>query len=160
MAWLRVALTAAEQAIGRAEREAHSDPLVRRRLSCVWMLHCGATREAAAKYLDVALATVNRDVALFRAGGLAALRKSQRTCKPVSALDAHADAIRASLEQQPARSLAELGDRIAKLTDVARKPTQVRAFARRLGLKWRRVRKIPAPPRKSWPSMSPTRTPS
>ena len=38
------------------------------------LLHCGAVREAAAKYLDVSLATVNRDVALFKTGGLAALR--------------------------------------------------------------------------------------
>ena len=157
MAWLRVALTADEQALVKAERDAHPDPLVRRRLRCVWMLHCGAVREAAAKYLDVSLATVNRDVALFKSGGLAALRKSQRVYQPVSDLDAHAAAIRAALEQQPARTIAELGDRIAKLTGVERKPTQVRAVAQRLGLKWRRVRKLPVPPKKTWPSMSPTR---
>ena len=74
MAWLRVALTADEQAIVKAARYVHPDPLVQRRLRCVWLLHCGAAREAAAKHLDVSLATVNRDVALFKTGGLAALR--------------------------------------------------------------------------------------
>ena len=37
MAWLRVALTADEQAIVKAERDALPDPLVQRRLRCVWL---------------------------------------------------------------------------------------------------------------------------
>lgn len=150
MGWLRIALTADEQRIVLAEREAHPDACVRRRLWSLWLLHCGTTREQAAKILGIACSSVQRDVSRYRQGGLEALRESRREYQPTSKLAQHQDVIRQSLEQQPARTIAEACQRIKELTGVERGPTQVRQFLKSLGLKWQRVRAIPVPPKKTW----------
>jgi transposase len=155
MAWLRVELTEGEQRIVQDERESHPDACVRRRLWALWLLHCGTKREQAAKILGVACSTVQRDVSAYRTGGLEALRKSGREYQPTSELAKHQDQIRQSLERQPARTIAEACQRIAALTGVERKPTQVSRFLKGLGLKWQRVRAIPVPPKKTSPSTPP-----
>jgi transposase len=155
MGWLRIELTADEQRIVLGERESHPSACVRRRLWALWLLHCGSKREQAAKILGVACSTVQRDVQVYRAGGLEALRKSGRVYRPTSELAKHQDQIRRSLEQQPARTIAEACQRIAAVTGVERKPTQVRRFVTSLGLKWQRVRAIPVPPKKTLPSTPP-----
>lgn len=157
MAWLRIELTEAEQRVVLGERESHSDACVRRRLWVVWLLHCGLKREQAAKIVGVAVSSVQRDVTLFRAGGLEALRTSGREYQPTSELARHRDQIRKSLEEQPARTIAEACQRIKDLTGVERRPTQVRRFLKGLGLKWQCVRAIPVPPKKNWPNMPPTK---
>ena len=151
MAWLRIQLTESEQRIVEAERETHRDPVVRRRLWVLWLLHFGLKREQAAKIVGVAVSSVQRDVSLYRQGGLEALRTSGREYQPTSELAAHREIIRQSLEQQPARTIAQACQRITDLTGVERGPTQVRRFLKGLGLKWQCVRALPVPPQKTWP---------
>jgi len=157
MAWLRIELTEAEQQIVLGDRESHLDACVRRRLWVVWLLHCGLKRAQAAKIVGVAVSSVQRDVSLFRTGGLDAVRTSGRESLPTSELARHQDQIRKSLEEQPARTIAEACQRIKDLTGVERRPTQVRQFLKGLGLKWQCVRAIPVPPKKTWPNMPPTK---
>lgn len=148
MSWLRIDLTVEEQEVVRSEKESHPNAVVRRRLQSLWLLHCGLKREQAARILEVAVSTVERDVSTYRGGGLEALRKPGRKHQPTSELAQHREQIRASLEQQPARTIAEAAQRIKELTGVERKPTQVRLFLKGLGLRWQRVRAIPVPPKK------------
>lgn len=151
MAWLRIALTEDEEDIVRAELDSHPDTAVRRRLWSLWLLHCGTKREQAAKILGVARSTIERDVFAYRTGGLEALRHSERRYKPTSELADYADKIRQSLDKEPVRTMAEACQRIAALTGVERKPTQVARFLKGMGLKWQRVRAVPVPPKKtSW----------
>ena len=119
MAWLRIELTADEQRIAQDERESHPDPCVRRRLWALWLLHCGAKREQAAKILGVAVSTVQRDLFAYRTGGLEALRKSGRAYKPTSELAQHQDPIRQSLEQKPALDAAQAGQGHVFFVDAA-----------------------------------------
>jgi hypothetical protein len=67
---LRIHLTEIEQRIVVDERESYPDPCVRRKLSVLWLLHCGTTREKAVKVVSVVRSTVERYVAEFREGGL------------------------------------------------------------------------------------------
>ena len=155
MAWLRIALTEAEQRAVLGERESHPDACVRRRFWVVWLFHCGLKREQAAKIVGVAVSSVQRDVSLYRRSGLEVLRTSGREYQPTSELARHQDQIRKSLEQQPARTIAEACQRIKDLTGVERQPTPVRQFLKGLGLKWPCVRAIPVPPKKTWQNMRP-----
>ena len=155
MAWLRIQLTEDEQRVAKGERDSHPDAGVRRKFQVLWMLHCGARRESAGEFVGVSRATVERYVSEYRTGGLDALRKRGRTSWPASELASHAEAIRRSFEQQPARTIAEACQRIAEITGVRRQPTQVRRFLRGLGLTWQRVRAIPVPPKKTSLSTSP-----
>jgi transposase len=156
MGWFRVALSADELAVVHAEREAHPAPHVRRKMQVLWLLHCDLSREKAAEVAGVGRATVQRYVAAYRDGGLDGLRQ-WGVFGPVSDLAAHAEAIRASLTKTPVRTVAEACDRIEALTGVRRRPTQVRQFLAGLGFRWRRVRAIPVPPKKTSRTTSPNR---
>lgn len=156
MAWFLIALTTAEQAVVNAERDAHPDAHVRRKMLVLWLLHCGVTRAKAAEVAGLGRATVQRYVAAYRDGGLDGLRQWD-VVGPVTDLAAHTEAIRASLTTTPVRTVAEACDRIETLTGIRRRPTQVRVFLAGLGFRWRRVRAIPVPPKKTYRTTSGTR---
>jgi transposase len=85
---------------------AHPGLRVRDKILVLWLLHCRATREEAAWVVGVSRSTVQRDVAAFRAGGLDGPRRCDRP-RPQSAMAADREVIRASLEERPARTMAE-----------------------------------------------------
>lgn len=151
MAWCRIHLTEDERRIVNEERASHPNLLVRNKMLTIWLLHCGVTRQKAAEIVGVSRATVHRHVDAYCKGGLDGLRHSS-VQKVVSELAAFGDIIRASFEEAPVCTIAEACDRIEKLTGIRRSPTQVRQFLKGLGLKWQRIRAIPVPPKKPWPS--------
>ena len=119
----------------------------------LWLLHSGLTRGKAAEIVGVGRATVQRYVAAFREGGLDGLRRWNPN-RPESEMAAYRELIRESFEKQPVRTVAEACERIFQLTGLRRGPSQVRKFLKDLGLKFQRVRVIPVPPKKTWPSTS------
>src|SRR5258707_9748955 len=153
MAWLRIQLTEEQQQIVNEERSSHPNLCVREKMLVLWLLHNGLTRQKAAEIVGVGRATVQRHVVAFREGGLDGLRRSNLN-RPVSEMAAYRDLIRESFEKQPARTVAEAGERIFQLTGLRRGPSQVRKFVKDMGLKFLRVRPIPVPPKKTWPSTS------
>jgi len=153
MAWFRVQLTEDQQRIVNEERVAHPNLRVREKMLVLWLLHCGATREKAARVVGVSRVTVQRYVAAFRADGLDGLRRCAHH-RPVSEMAAYRELIRESFQERPARTVAEACDRIFDLTGLRRGPSQVRRFLTDMGLKFRRVRMVPVPPKKTWTSTS------
>ena len=153
MAWLRIQLTEEQQQVVDEERSSHPNLRVREKMLVLWLLHNGVTRRKAAEIVGVGRATVQRYVVAFREGGLDALRRWNPN-RPVSELDAYRKLIRESFEQQPARTVAEAGERIFQLTGLRRGPSQVRKYLKDLGMKWQCVRAIPVPPKKTWPNTS------
>ena len=147
MAWVRIQLTAEQQASVNSERDGHPDAHVRRKMLALWLLHCGLTRQKAAEVACLARSSVQRYVAAFREGGLDGLRRCDRQ-GPVSDLAAHEEAIKAERARQPARTVAEAASRIEALTGVRRGLSQTRKLMRGLGLKCQRVRAVPVPPKK------------
>jgi transposase len=152
MAWLRVRLTEEQQRVVHEERCSHPNPRIREKMLVLWLLHNGVKRRDAAKIVGASRATVQRYVAAFREGGLDGLRQWNPN-RPVSEMAAYRDLIRESFEKQPACTVAEAGERIFQLTGLRRSPSQVRKFVKDMGLKFQRVRPIPVPPKKTWPSM-------
>ncbi|APW63205.1 hypothetical protein BSF38_04769 [Paludisphaera borealis] len=122
----------------------------------LWLLHNGDTRRRAAEIVGVGRATVQRYVAAYRDGGLDGLRRWDPN-RPESEMAGYRELIHESLENQPVRTVAEACDRIFQLTGLRRGPSQVRKFLKDLGLKFQRVRMIPVPPKKTWPSTSRSR---
>jgi transposase len=159
MGWYRIRLSDDEQRVVLDQRECHVDPLVRQRMWALWLLHCGETREKTAEILQVSRSTIQRYVAAYRRGGLSGLasRGEEPTVSRWAPFD---DLLKAEFRERPARSVAEAGERIKRLTGLAWRPTQVRHHLHRLGLEFRRMRAIPAPPKKSWKNTSPIRPPS
>jgi transposase len=153
MAWLRVQLTEEEQRIVNEERASHPNERIRERMLVLWLLHNGVTRQKAAEIVRVGRATVQRYVAAFRDGGLDGLRRWEPN-RPESEMTTFRESIRESFEKQPVRTIAEAGERIFQLTGLRRSPSQVRKFLKGLGLKFQRIRMVPVPPQKTWPSTS------
>ena len=156
MAWLRVQLTEEEQHVVNEERLSHPNERIRERMLVLWLLHNGVTRRKAAEIVGVGRATVQRFVAAFRDGGLNGLRQWDPN-RPESEMAAFRELIREAFEKQPVRTVAEACDRIFQLTGLRRGPSQVRKFLKDLGLKFPRVRMVPVPPTKTWPSTSTSR---
>ena len=156
MAWLRVQLTDEEQHVVNEERLSHPNERIRERMLVLWLLHNGVTRRKAAEIVGVGRATVQRFVAAFRDGGLNGLRQWDPN-RPESEMAAFRELIREAFEKQPVRTVAEACDRIFQLTGLRRGPSQVRKFLKDLGLKFQRVRMVPVPPQKTWPSTSTSR---
>jgi transposase len=156
MAWFRVRLTDEQQRIVDEERIAHPNPRVRDKMLVLWLLHHGLTRQKAAEIVGIGRATVHRYVVAFREGGWDGLRQEDPH-RPVSEMAADRDLIRQSFEERPARTMAEAGERIYQLTGLRRGPSRVRKSLKDLGLKFHRVRPIPVPPQKTWPSTSESR---
>src|SRR5271165_4826687 len=153
MTWLRIRLTEEQQRVVNEERSVHPNPRIREKMLVIWLLHNGVARQHAAKIVGVSRATVQRYVAAFREGGLEGLRQ-WNVNRPVSEMAAYRELIRESFEKEPVRTVAEACERIFQLTGLRRGPSQVRKFLRDLGLKFQRVRMIPVPPKKTWPSTS------
>ena len=74
MAHHPVVLSDSEQSIVTAERAAHPNRVVRRKMDVVWLTHCGVLREQSAAVTGLGRATVQRYLAAFRQGGLDGLR--------------------------------------------------------------------------------------
>jgi transposase len=153
MAWFRVQLTEEQQRVVKEERSFHPNPRIREKMLVLLLLHNGLTRQQAAQVAGVGRATVQRYVAAFRDGGLDGLRQ-WNVNRPVSEMVSYRALIRESFEKQPVCTVAEAGERIFQLTGLRRGPSQVRKFLKDLGLKFQRVRMIPVPPKKTWPSTS------
>jgi transposase len=156
MAWLHVQLTEEQQHIVNEERTSHPNERIRERMLVLWLLHNGVTRKKAAEIAGIGRATVQRFVAAFRDGGLDGLRRWDPN-RPESEMAAYRELIRESLDKQPVHTVAEACERIFRLTGLRRGPSQVRKFLKDLGLKFQRVRVIPVPPKKTWPSTSRSR---
>jgi len=153
MGWFRVQLADQEYRIVNEERLSHPNERIRERMLVLLLLHNGVTREKAGAIVGVGRATVQRYVAAFRDGGLDGLRRWEPN-RPQSEMAAYREVIRESFEKEPVRTVVEACDRIFQLTGLRRGPSQVRKFLKDMGLKFLRVRPIPVPPQKTWPSTS------
>src|SRR3954464_10308537 len=71
----RIALSDDEQAVVNAERDAHPDAHVRRKMLVLWLLPCGVTRAPPADVAGLRRATIRRYAAAYRDGGLGGLRR-------------------------------------------------------------------------------------
>ena len=126
----RLTFSQAEQQALQRERFEHPDPRVQRRLEVLWLISQGIVYSLAARLAGVSEATVHRSVAVYRQGGLEALREFQWR-KPTSELLAHRDSLEESFRRNPPHTVAEACQRIKDETGIERGPTQVRAFLKK-----------------------------
>jgi transposase len=126
----RLIFSAEEQQALHEERFQHPHPRVQQRLEVLWLISQGLTYNQAARLAKVSEATVDRSVAVYRQGGLEALRQF-RWRKPTSALLEHRQSLEESFRRNPPHTVAEACQRIKDETGLERRPTQVRAFLKK-----------------------------
>jgi transposase len=119
-----------QQALHR-ERYEHPHPRVQQRMEVLWLISQGLVYPEAARLAGVSEATVDRYVAIYRQGGLEALRQLNWGKSSVSELMQYRDSLEESFRKAPPHTVAEACQRIKEETGIERKPTQVRAFLKK-----------------------------
>ena len=112
------------------ERFEHPHPRVQQRMEVLWLISQGLVYAQVARLAGVSEATVDRYVAVYRQGGLEALREFQWGNSAGELLQ-HRDSLEQSFRQNPPHTVAEACQRIKDETGIARGPTQVRAFLKK-----------------------------
>ncbi len=123
-------LEADQQALYK-ERFEHPHPRVQQRMEVLWLISQGLVYAEAARLAGVSEATVDRYVAIYRQGGLEALRQLNWGKSSVSELMKHRESLEESFRKNPPHTVAEACQRIKDETGIERKPTQVRAFLKK-----------------------------
>jgi transposase len=126
----RLTFTEDEQQALHTERYEHPHPRVQQRMEVLWLISQGMVYPQAARLAGVSEATVDRYVALYRQGGLEALREFNWGT-PTSELLEHRQSLEESFRRNPPHTIAEACQRIKDETGIERKPTQVRAFLKK-----------------------------
>jgi transposase len=126
----RLTFTEEEQQALHQERFEHPHPRVQQRMEVLWLISQGIEYSPAARLAGVSEATVDRYVALYRQGGLAALRELKWGSGASELLD-HRDTLEESFRNNPPHTVAEARQRIKDETGIERGPTQVRAFLKK-----------------------------
>lgn len=126
----RLTFSEEDQQALHQERFENPDPRVQQRMEVLWLVGQGLVYPEAARLAGVSEATVDRYVALYRRGGLQALREFKWR-KPTSELMRHRDSLEESFRRNPPHTVAEACQRIKEETGIERRPTQVRAFLKK-----------------------------
>jgi len=120
-----------EQQALHKERFEHPHPRVQQRMEALWLISQKLVYPEVARLAGVSEATVDRYVAVYRQGGREALREL-KWGNSTSELLEHRDSLEKSFRENPPHTVAEACQRIKDETGIERKPTQVRAFLKKV----------------------------
>lgn len=128
----RLAFSAEVQQILDLERFEHPHPRVQRRLEALWLISQGLVYSEVARLAGVSEATVDRYVATYRQGGIAALREFNWGGNSTSELMEYRESLEESFRSNPPHTVAEARQRIKDETGIERGLTQVRVFLKKV----------------------------
>jgi transposase len=103
---------------------------------------CGYSNPAIGKILSIHYNTVARYIKTYREKGIEGLYINRYQGKG-SQKEVYKASIIEDFNKNPVCSIAQAAARIKALTGIERKPTQVRAFIRRHGFKYRKPAAVP-----------------
>ena len=131
------------------ERYHHPHPFVQKKMEVLWLKSQGEVHTRIATLAGVSRRTVQRYLDEYLQGGLEQLRTIPWRGQP-SALAPHRATLEEHFRAQPPQTVAEACARIEALTNVCRKPSQVRVFLKdQLGMRFRKVAAIAIPPKRT-----------
>jgi len=140
---LKITFGAEDVQVLQQARFEHPEVRVRLKMEVLYLKSQDFAHQEIAYLCGISTSTVRRHVKAYQAGGIAQLQHHRGTAV-CSALLEHRVTLEAAFRQQPPLSVAEAAARIESLTGLERKPTQVRAFLKVLGMKPRKVGSLPA----------------
>ena len=126
----------------RYERYHHPHPRVQQKMEALLLKSQGLPHQVIAACVGVCENTLLAYFRAYQDGGIDAL-KQINFYRPSSVLELHQATIETYFRDHPPATIAEAAAVIERLTGIARKPTQVRAFLKKLGLKRLKTYAIP-----------------
>lgn len=126
----------------RYERYHHPHPRVQQKMEALLLKGQGLPHHVIADCVGVCENTLLAYFRADQAGGIDAL-KQINFHRPASELDAHRESLEAYFRVHPPTTIAEAAAVIEQVTGIQRKPTQVRIFLQKLGLKRLKTYAVP-----------------
>jgi transposase len=124
------------------ERFHHPHPHVQKKMEVLYLKSHGLTHNEICRLVRITRATLCEYLKQYQQGGIEKLKELNFN-KPQSELQTHNQTIEMDFKEQPPQSVVEAQDRIEKLTGIRRSPTQIRAFMKKLGMKFLKVGHVP-----------------
>jgi len=136
------AFTASDRVALEAERYSHPHPKVQRKLEAVYLKSLELPHHLICRICQISKPTLGRYLRAFEHGGMDGLKQLGYAGRPNS-LHPHAASLEAHFRQHPPATCAQAQAVITAHTGVRRGLTQVRAFLRRLKMKYRKCGFVP-----------------
>ena len=124
------------------ERYHHPDPKVQKRMEVLYLKSQGLPHQEIGRLCRISKTTLVDLLRKYLDNGIEGLKQFNYH-SDVSELDEHRQSLEAYFKDHPPRTLAEARQAIEDLTGIQRCPTQVRAFLKRLGMKYLKVGYVP-----------------
>lgn len=124
------------------ERYRHPDPKVQKRMEVLYLKSQGLKHKEICRLCRISKTTLVTCLEKYRDGGIECLKVFNYK-GPTSELDQHGPMLEAYFKKHPPRTVAEAQKAIKDLTGIERSPTQIRAFMKRLGMKYQKVGYVP-----------------
>lgn len=140
---IQITFTEAEIEALNQERTYHPHPRVRQKMNVLWLKSQEVAHQEICRLADISSPTLCRYLKQFETGRVEGL-KALTFHRPQSELEAYREEIEAYFRTHPPATIAEAMVKIEELTGLKRKPTQIRQFLKRMGMKCRKVGHIPA----------------
>ena len=126
----------------RYERYHHPHPRVQQKMEALLLKAQGLPHHVIAECVGICENTLLSYFRAYQDGGIDAL-KQINFYRPSSVLDLHQTTLETYFRDHPPATIAEAAAVIERLTGIVRKPTQVRTFLKKLGLKRLKTYAIP-----------------
>lgn len=124
------------------ERYHHPHPRIQRRMEVLYLKSQALRHTQICTLCHISRPTLAKFLRQYQQGGIDALKTLEYKGQP-SQLNAHSDTLRAYFEEHPPRTSAEAQAVIEQLTGIKRSPTQIKAFLKRIGCRYRKVGYVP-----------------
>jgi len=125
------------------ERFHYPSPIVQKRMHVLYLKYLGVGHQEIAGMMDVHPNSVTNFIKLFRTGGMNAIKELNYNGSK-SELTNHSHTLEKEFERHPPLSSKEAGNKILSLTGIERCPTQIRAFMKRIGMRFLKLGHVPA----------------
>jgi transposase len=140
---IKIVFTEGDVIALRYWRFQHPDPRVQVRMEALYLRSQGVANGEILRLCGISKASFHRYLKAYVAGGVEQLKRLDHY-RPHSELVNHRTTLEAYFQQHPPATVAEAAAKIAEMTGIVRKPTQVRQFLRALGMKPMKVGMLPA----------------
>jgi transposase len=140
---IKIVFSAEDVTALRYWRFQHPNPRVQVRMEALYLRSQGLANAEILRLCGISKASFHRYLKAYVAGGIEQLKRIDHY-RPQSELANHRTTLEAYFQQHPPATVAEAAAKIAEVTGIVRKPTQVRQFLRALGMKPMKVGMIPA----------------
>ena len=140
---IHIEFSEAEMKALHYERYHHPHPRVQRKMEALWLKSQKLSHPEICRLTGISSRSLQRYLKDYVQGGLEKL-KELNFRQPQSALAPHQRTLEAYFREHPPATVNEAMEHIAAQTGIHRRPTQVRAFLKGMGMKFLKVGMIPA----------------